>query len=246
LKPTVVILTYCADPALAYGSLLVFDSLRIGYPTNDIVVIDNGSHVDIRAKIKDAAISTSCAFVQKERFNFVDHFQWLLFDQMNWSSVVLVDPDVVFWEKMQLSKTNALMTGRLIPQFKRSNVVSMSRLHPSHLYFSSLEKLRDNVATIPSWGFNPIGQTSAAIDGVLHSWDTCAPLYHAFKNDCLAFNEDQLNSYDHLFYGSHLPLLKSLKETDVPCIAHNLVKNNRVPELKHIWRAQEKYFAEMA
>jgi len=246
MKPTVVILTYCENPALAYGTLLVFDTLRVGFPTNDIVVIDNGSHLDIRQKIKTAAILAGCSFVQKERFNFVEHYQWVLLNQTQWSSVVLLDPDIVFWGEMKYESEDVLMSGRLIPEFKRKNIVSMPRLHPSNLYFPNLQHLRSKIAEIPSWGFNPIGQISAAMNGVIYSWDTCAPLYHAFKNNCLAFKEAQLNLYDHLFYGSHLPLLTKLKETDVPSIAHNLVKNNRVAELKHIWLVQDKYFAEMA
>ncbi|MEO6447712.1 MAG: hypothetical protein ABIO42_00555, partial [Burkholderiaceae bacterium] len=45
------ILTYCAHPALAYGTLLVFKTLRVGFPTARVEVYDNGSHPDVVGQI---------------------------------------------------------------------------------------------------------------------------------------------------------------------------------------------------
>jgi len=245
MRPTVVILTHCADPEAAYGATLVFDTLRIGYPDNHVIVVDNGSHEEVLPLIASLATQTGCEFVPAQSFHFLDHFRWFLLEQNLYSSVVFLDPDVVFWSEMKFSKTPKLLNGRLIPSFKKNGVVSTARLHPSHLYVPDVFALRQALNNIPTWGFNPLGQTSAAIDGVLYSWDTCAPMYHALKDDCEPFAQEQLNCYDHLFYGSHLRWVKSLKPTDAPMRAHTLVKEGRVSELRGIWRDQDEYFARM-
>lgn len=246
MQPTIVILTYCTNPELAYGSLLVFDTLRVGYPDNDIVVIDNGSHPDIRPQIEAAANKAKCLFIARDQFNFVDHYAWWILNQSDVNSIVFVDPDVVFWKKMVLPVDAGLMSGRLIPQFRRQGVVALPRLHPSHLYFSDLSALRMALSNSQTWGFNAIGQSSAAIDGVTYSWDTCAPIYHKLQSQCVPFGVPQLECYDHIFYGSHLPLLKSLTSTDLPVRIHKSVKDNRVGDIRGVWREQDEYFKRMA
>lgn len=246
MDPTVVILTYCDHPASAYGALMVFDTLRVGYPDNRVIVIDNGSHPEVLPKIKASATAAGCTFIEQPRFDFVHHFAWWLLEQDDARSLVLLDPDVVFWKKMDLPASPGLMSGRLIPQFKRNGVVSLPRLHPSHLYIQDVQALREAVAKIPTWGFNPIGQVSAAIDGTLFSWDTCAPLYQAFSSECVTFNNKQLDCYDHLFYGSHLHKLKSLPPDSVPIAAHAAAKTGNVEALRGIWRDQDEFFTRMA
>ena len=75
MKPTVVILTYCEHPSLAYGTLMVFDTLRVGFPTFNIVVIDNGSHPDVVPQIKNAAERARASFTPTERHNFIEHYR---------------------------------------------------------------------------------------------------------------------------------------------------------------------------
>ena len=36
--------------------------------------------------------------------------------------------------------------------------------------------------------------------------DTLEPLYAGLREQCVAFGEQQLDCYDHLFHGSHLPI----------------------------------------
>ena len=97
----VVIQTYCEHPALAYGALMVFKTLRVGFPTAKILVIDNGSHLDVLPQIEKAALDVGCLFTPAPRQHFLDFYRWVLFEQTTMNSVVLLDPDVVFWNNVE-------------------------------------------------------------------------------------------------------------------------------------------------
>ena len=55
LKPdrTVYVLTWCKRAESLWGNLLVFDSIRTGFPDAKIVVYDNASHPSYRKTIKN-------------------------------------------------------------------------------------------------------------------------------------------------------------------------------------------------
>jgi hypothetical protein len=75
--PHVHILTHCRNPELLYQTLLVFDTLRVGFPTARVTVVDNASRVDVRPAIREAAAKAGCDFHQLEREvahgDFIEH-----------------------------------------------------------------------------------------------------------------------------------------------------------------------------
>ena len=52
----VYILTHCKSLESLYGSVLVFQTLRVGFPTSPIHVFDNGSLPEAREAIREAGI----------------------------------------------------------------------------------------------------------------------------------------------------------------------------------------------
>lgn len=231
MKPTVVILTYCEHPSLAYGSLLVFDTLRVGFPTADILVIDNGSHPDVVPRIKAAAEGAGAIFTPTERHDFIEHYRWMLCQQTKIESLVLLDPDIVFWKNVEDWTFEGVMAGRLIPDLTTGGVTSKSRLHPSHIWVPSVKRLRE-----------------LGISVELHKkgdqfWDTLATIYQDHPNQCQPFTEKQLDCYDHLFYGSHFPAIEPrLKDDDLTYNSHRKAAAGETESLRGIWRDQERYF----
>lgn len=239
----VVIQTYCEHPALAYGALMVFKTLRVGFPTAKILVIDNGSHPDVLPQIEKAALDVGCLFTPAPRQHFLDFYRWVLFEQTTMNSVVLLDPDVVFWNNVEHWKFDGLMAGRRIPDLYNYGVTSLSRLHPSHLWVPNVAKLRQALTNTHANGFDPLRQFSAPANGKMYFWDTGAGLYQALADKCESFTEKQLDCYDHLFYGSHLPVIQpALNDENVTYTAHQAAAANDLASLKGIWRKQDMQF----
>lgn len=231
MKPTVVILTYCEHPSLAYGALMVFETLRVGYPTFDVVVIDNGSHPDVVPLIAKAASKVNATFTATERHNFIDHYRWMICDQTQLDSFILLDPDVVFWKNVEDWSFNGIMAGRLIPDITTGGVTSVSRLHPSHIWVPSAKRLRD------------LGVSVELRKEGSKFWDTLATIYQEHGDKCQSFTEDQLDCYDHLFYGSHFPAIEPrLKDDDLTYNSHRQAASGNIESLRGIWRDQERYF----
>ena len=240
---TVVIQTYCEHPSLAYGALMVFKTLRVGFPTADVVVVDNGSHPDVLPLIEKAAADAGCTFTAAPRQHFLNFYRWALFEQTELSSIVLLDPDVVFWENVEGWTFDGLLAGRLIPDLYNYGITSLSRLHPSHLWVPDVAKLRAALGNMNANGFDPLRQFSAPANGKMYFWDTGAGLYQALADKCQPFTEDQLDCYDHLFYGSHLPVIQpALNDDGVTYTAHQCAAMGKLAELKGIWREQDKHF----
>jgi len=240
---TVVIQTYCEHPALAYGALMVFKTLRVGFPTAKVLVVDNGSHPDVLPQIEKAALDAGCLFTPAPRQHFLDFYRWVLFEQTAMTSVVLLDPDVVFWNNVEYWKFDGLMAGRLIPDLYNYGVTSLSRLHPSHLWVPDVAKLRQALANTHANGFDPLRQFSAPANGKMYFWDTGAGLYQALATKCDSFSDAQLDCYDHLFYGSHLPVVQpALNDENLTYFAHQAAAGNDLAALKGIWREQDKHF----
>jgi hypothetical protein len=240
---TVVILTYCEHPALAYGALMVFETLRVGFPTAEVIVIDNGSHPDVVPLIEKAALNAGCSFTAAPRQHFLSFYRWMLLEQESMDTVVLLDPDVVFWKSVEDWQFDGLMAGRLIPDLYNYGVTSLSRLHPSHLWVPDVAKLRAALGNTSANGFDPLRQFSAPANGKMYFWDTGAGLYQALASKCESFSEAQLDCYDHLFYGSHLPVIQpALNDEDLTYTAHQAAARGELASLKGIWRAQDEHF----
>ncbi len=75
MTPTVTILTYCAHPSLAYGTLLVFKNLRTGFPTARVEVYENGSHPEVREHIVRASADVGASFEALPPKHYADHFR---------------------------------------------------------------------------------------------------------------------------------------------------------------------------
>lgn len=222
---------------------MVFETLRVGYPTAEVIVIDNGSHPDVLPLIEKAAHDAGCAFMPTTRQHFLNFYRWVLFEQEAMESVVLLDPDVVFWDSVEDWQFDGVMAGRLIPDLYNYGVTSLSRLHPSHLWIPSISKLRASLGNLHANGFDPLRQFSAPANGKMYFWDTGAGLYQALARQCEPFTEAQLDCYDHLFYGSHLPVIQpALNDEDVTYTAHQAAARGDLASLKGIWRNQDKHF----
>lgn len=231
MKPTVVILTYCEHPSLAYGTMMVFETLRVGFPTFNVVVIDNGSHPDVREQIEIMCQQVGAVFVPTARHDFIEHYQWMLCEQDQIDSFILLDPDVAFWKSVEDWTFDGVIAGRLIPDLTTGGITSLSRLHPSHVWVPDVQRLRALGITVE------LRQEGAQF------WDTLATIYQDHPEACQVFTDDQLDCYDHLFYGSHFPAIEPrLQDDGLTYTTHRLAAAGNIQSLRGIWREQDRWF----
>lgn len=253
MRPHVHIVTWCRAPQLLYGSLLTFASLRIGFPDAQVTVIENATPAELRRPILDAAQQVGARVVQLEQ----ERPHWSLIEGVVMHAtapVVFLDPDLIFWRRADLAlPENALMAGRLLPGFMDdyADAHTMARLHSSYLCFPDPSALQERYRQIqmqrPESGslFEPRMMPGA--DG-WRRWDTAASLHHALGEASAPFSEAQLDTYDHLFCGSHLPLVADRLDAqgrDLLAKGHAQAINDPMA-LRGSWRAQEAYFQSRA
>lgn len=235
----VIILTFCDDIELSYGTLLVFRTLRVGFPTAEVLVFDNGSSPDALPLIKTAALNAGCEFISMPRTPFVDFYKWALLDQVEYNSIVLLDPDVIFWKNVEQMQPTGLFSGRLIPSMVSQGVTALPRIHPSFVCVPDVAKLRQALQHTRS---NVVDQLFASMNGKEYFWDTLAMLHHVVAGT--PFTEDQLDCYDHLFFGCHFPSIQpTLPKNSAIERGHLAAIAGKFDAIKGLWRDQEKDFA---
>ena len=246
----VFILTYCRKPELLYGTTLIFKTLRAGFPTAEVNVVDNNSVQVVRPVLRDLAEKNGCNYFQLDGPGATSHPMFIrrtVFGETE-GTVIFLDPDILLWEDCENWSFNRLMAGRLIPKFRDefSGCITMSRLHTSFLWIEDVGQLRQRIQTIKSryFDYNPFSPYVFKSGLDWYRFDTGANLYSSIKEDVFCFGEKELNSYDHLFCGSHIDLvINSLDEKSRENFvwSHGCAADD-YKQLKGIWKQQEVFF----
>ena len=244
--PLVSILTYCQHPAMLYGTLLTFKTLRVGFPTAEVEVWDNGSLPELRDEIRAAAEAAGARFTAMPGRHHTDHLRWLLLKRPAASgrTLVLADPDLVFYEDVERwDFAGYLMAGRLMPAMRNPGIVTRARLHTSLLYVPCVQSLR---RALPDEGLTKW----SAIGGMVRdksgrvAWDSLAPVYSVVQRRCKVFTPAQLDAFSHLFLGTHLGAVNVHPDAGGAVLydAHRAAAVGDLDALRGIWRRQENYF----
>lgn len=206
MAPNVFILATVRNPELRDAALLVFDSIRVGFPTANIKVFLN--RLDPESKM---AVMSKCLHVGA-RVIEVDttHWDWIE-NLVEWEQepFVLCDTDVIFWEKVEDWQFDSSLAGLYMPEFhdEFTKAVTKPRLHTSLLFVKPVE-LREQIekyyATIPDSWFTPKPNLFATqfVPRIEHDfavndfYDTCSMLYHAVGGE--QFSAEQVGAYSHL------------------------------------------------
>lgn len=238
-------ITYCRRPELYYGTSLIFQTIRAGFPDAEIVVIDNASAYGVE-ETRRLAESVGAIFVHYEKER---RHQDILADIVIGADVptAVVDPDIVFWDRAD--ESTAMLEGRLIPCFldPYTGCHTHERLHTSFLKFRP--ELREAIREVRAQRFDwePFSPTMLEMDG-WHRWDTMASLYASLKHIAKPFSESDLNKYDHLFCGSHIDLVSDkLNEWgDKFRAMHESARVGDLEALRGIWKLQDTFFRQFA
>lgn len=204
------ILASCRNRDLLKNTLLVFDTLRVGFPLAGISVFGNDLPPDVERQVKAAAYNSTCDF---RNLKPTTHGEWIetlleVEDQPFW----ICDTDIIFHGRVEdlfARPDGRLFAGRYEPEFtdRWLNCLHVARLHPSLMWFNP-RALR---AAIRAWpgkhpAFNTVERlmirwTFIPRAGGMTFYDTCAGLHHALGGT--KFTKAQNERFTHLFCGTY-------------------------------------------
>lgn len=246
-QPHLFVLTYCRSPELLYGNLLVFGSIRVGWPTATVTVVDNCSTLEARREIEREARRVGANFVALDHEIKHHSFIQRVIEDTDHGAIAISDPDVIYWSSMQDLHFDGLMAGRLIPAFfdNRKGAITAERLHTSLLVIPDVQALKAKLAELPRVFFEYCGAAPCAYfkDGRWFHYDTMGVAYAALKAHCQPFSERELDCYDHIFCGTHLDIVgPQLDRTGSQMLAEIHAQAKGDPsKLRGLWRQQEAY-----
>ena len=250
---TVYILTWCGFEDRLHGSTLIFKTIRHGFPTANIVVVDNASIDSARPNIRELCAGVGATFYQIDES--IQHHAFianvLAQHPASDGPAIICDPDICFWDSMEDQAFDGLVAGRLLPQFfdPYSQCLTYQRLHSSFLWIQDAGALRVTISELSSFfEFDPFRPVMAKFAGQWLRYDTCAALFHALPGRMQPFTETEMDRYDHLFCGSHLHLVLpsfTPEIRDLMVMADEVSKSDHT-KLRGIWRLQDKFFQELS
>ena len=259
MTPTVHILATCTDLSLLPSTLLVFATLRVGFPTAKVVVWCNG----LAGSEADEAVRKAAHDVGAEAtytgspIKPVRHGEWMrgIVESAD-SPIVFVDTDMVFHAPVEGWDFQTGLAGRYLRRYlcPYTRCVTEPRLHTSLLFVeprllaNELFMLR---ARFHESRFNPLVDLWSAVTipertraGVVnHFHDTACLAYQAVGGT--VFTPEQLDAYDHLFAGTYLnDLAPSLSDCNLPAL--HAAAHRDPASIRGAWRSQNDWYARHA
>ena len=218
------ILATVRNPALLEAALLVFKTVRVGFPHALVEVRGNGLDPLAADAVETAASESGCDFHNDNRTSHDAWIEKLIYTKSDpfW----VCDTDVVFFEPVEhwfVNKPMVFQAGRFEPEFSEEWTRSrhMARLHTALMYFNPAElrlQIRTWMGQFPTlWHtaqMNLIRQQFVPQRGDSPMfYDTCAALYHAIGGT--AFTPEQDAQFEHLHCATYVDLIgknSSLKD----------------------------------
>lgn len=247
--PNVFILATCRLPELLPFTLLVFKTIRVGFPTARIFVRNNELDADSLTALSETMKSVGAEWEGGMQTPTIHH-EWI--EQLvreQTEPFWIVDTDMVFFGKVEDWTFSTFLAGWRIPEWQDefTKARTRARLHTSLLYIDPV-KLRADIARyesqFPKTAFNPLVNLFHPLCLPLKEhgtfYDTCGLLYHAVGGT--AFTPAQLSAYSHLNFGT-IPdiVLPHLQHGREMFEARKAIMNN--PDLaRGLWRAQMEYY----
>lgn len=251
MTPAVHILVTVRNPALLPMALLVFKTLRVGFPTAPVHVYSNGLGAKENLALTEAAqnIGANLTWLRP-----TSHDLWVeSLLQRERSPFWICDPDMVFFdnvEKLFPANPAIKLAGRFEPGFAEEWTHSwhVERLHtclmyldPAALRTEQIIWLERHVPKIFPWAethfvrqhFIPRARQMPLF------YDTCAGLYHALGGT--AFDEPLNEAFEHLHCGSYSDLIGKCESlADLPAVHAAVLAD--INNARGLRQAQDNYY----
>lgn len=232
---TVFLLATVRNPALLEAALLVFKTIRTGFPTSNIHVTGNGLEVFFEQEVGHACTRIGATFANNRR---TAHDEWIERLIMAGNGPMWIcDTDVVFFGKVEgwfLDQWHGpMLAGRFEPEFEEewTQTRHVARLHTSLMWLNIpcvRQAMRNWMGRFPNiWHtaqMNLIRQQFIPVAGQQPLfYDTCAGLYHAVGGH--KFMDEQNAAFEHLHCATYsdvvtAPGLKDLADIHKLSLIH--------------------------
>jgi hypothetical protein len=256
-NPTKVIISaYNRNLDLLPLTLLVFKTIRVGFPNAQIIVIDDGDNSQlVRSEIRDA-----CKSVGAQHKPIASHHLYhQLIEALTEGAINdngaepfwFCDTDVIFWDSMEQWKFNTALAGRWIPSFNDpfTKCNTYHRLHPSLLRVDPkrLKRALDAYRSgYPQTPINPMANLYAPIHIPVQDtfYDVCALLCHVANGygEITRFNSPHLDCYDHLNCGQWVDIIGPAISADGKMQDRLLAYAANPESARGLWRKQDEWF----
>ena len=247
MKPTVHILATVRKPELLPAALLVFDTLRVGFPTATVVVWGNALDNKSASAVRQGCERVGAIFQNNP---LTSHDRWI-------ESLVLTlndpfwvcDTDNVFWASVEAWPMPLHFSGRFEPEFSEEWMQTrhVARLHTSLMQFNPASlrvAMREWACQIPevwrrSAEFPFIRMQFIPVRGSDPlCYDTCAGLWQAGIG--MPFTEEQNAAYDHLHCATYVDAIGGDLGAQMAA-AHRAIYDNRA-NARGIRAGQDRYY----
>lgn len=244
----VFILATCRKPELLRMATLVFETIRIGFPTASLHVYINQTDKDSTLTIEAQCERVGASVAHCDTI----HHLWIESLVMTETEpFIICDTDIVFYEKVEDWQFATPLAGALSPEWvDAKGTVHRSRLHGSFLFidpapikaFLFLKDYLNPTALAPFMPpANPFHPVVVPHGKTLFFYDTCSVLYHLIGGT--QFTAKQKDAFFHFAFGTIpdlcLPLLDGQYEIED---RRNWVLED-TSRGKGLWREQEEYYA---
>jgi hypothetical protein len=249
-KPVVHVLATVRDASLLEAALLVFRTLRVGFPTFKVCVYPNVLIGEPTADyaIQKAALDSDC----EVRFQ-TDKGEPLLWTHPDWirhiietekGTAIICDTDMVFFGSCEGWEFSGVhMMGWRIPQFRcpYTRSITLGRLHTCLLWMNC-DRLKDILRFESKHYMAPQDLISPCTFwdcGTKYFHDTMGQMANASYVEASGFTDEQLDCFSHLFSGT----LVDLVGPTVPGLAEAHAAAYADPNaLRGAWRHQMEFF----
>lgn len=248
LKSRVYILATCRKERLLPATLLVFKTLRTGFPTAEVFVHGNQLRPSHRAAVEAESRRTDCGFTQLPLPTV--HDQWIdmllqNLDEPFW----ICDTDMIFHSSVEDWIFCEPLAGEKQKEWmcEYTRCIHLERLHTCLMRIEPGIVRQRAEAWKRQFRFAPftpdmsfVRQHFAPIGGKPYFYDTCAGLYQTIGGQ--AFDKQQRQAYTHLHAATYADL--SAPHISIPGYENNLLQLCAHPELAtaDVRRQQEAYF----
>lgn len=215
MTPTLNILATVRNPALLPAALLVFKTLRTGFPTWNIRVWGNGLAGGSNAAVMQATHAVGGQYIHIQS---VSHDEWIeRLIQTESHPFAICDTDMVFWEELEsVLPTPELISGRFEPGFDEplTGCWHVERLHtclmllnPQAIRAATRDWMARHVPSVfPNAETQFIRQHFVPrINATPLFYDSMAGLWQACKGG--PFGEIQNARFEHLHCGTYADVM---------------------------------------
>lgn len=210
-------LIHISTPQSFDNCTLMVKSARVGFPTAKLDFWLNPTEhyrwTDVEQMV--AAVGGSLIYHP----HIIHHADWIKqrVDETE-GKLIIVDPDVHFWQSCEAWDFPSLLAGYYIPEMwnDSTDCRSVERLHTSLLWIKDTAALRAKVKELyplchdlraaPFCSCDPYTPAVKFYRGEPVFWDTCANLYHMVGGT--KFVKEHWSCYDHLSSASFYDLIK--------------------------------------